>query len=125
MDQLAGQPILSKKKYQSMAKDGSFGGAMSSDAKPEDIVGSGPFMFGNYVRGDSVTLKRNPNYWKKGVQGKKLPYLDSLYFHIVKEQKLIMLDFERGISDAYNVRQGADVARLKPVMKEQNFSLYQ
>jgi peptide/nickel transport system substrate-binding protein len=37
----------------------------------------------------------------------------------------MMLDFERGIADAYNVRQGQDVARLKPNMAAQDFLLYQ
>ena len=125
LDQLAGAAILSKKKYEPMVKDGSFGGAMGPDAKPEEIVGAGPFMFGSYVRGDSVTLKRNPNYWKKDSAGNKLPYLDELYFHIVKEMNLMLLDFERGISDVYLVRNGSDVARLKPKQEELNFAFYQ
>ena len=33
-----------------------FGGAMSADAKPQDIVSTGPWIFGGYSRGESVTL---------------------------------------------------------------------
>src|SRR5437016_483675 len=34
MDQMAGHPILSRKKYEALAKNGTFGGAMSADSKP-------------------------------------------------------------------------------------------
>ena len=36
-------------------------------------VGAGPFIVKEFVSGQSVTMVRNPNYWKKG-----LPYLDKL-----------------------------------------------
>ena len=125
MDQMAGFAILSKKKYEPLARAGTFGGAMSTDSKPQDIVGSGPFMFGSYTRGESVILKRNPNYWRKDTAGNKLPYLDDLYFHIVRDMNIMLLDFEQGITDAYMVRSGKEVARLRPNQDSQKFSLYQ
>jgi peptide/nickel transport system substrate-binding protein len=39
----------------------------------ENIVGSGPFKIKGTRRGESVTLEKNPNYFKKG-----RPYLDGL-----------------------------------------------
>ncbi len=39
----------------------------------ENIVGSGPFKMKGVRRGESVTLEKNPNYFKKG-----RPYLDRL-----------------------------------------------
>jgi len=63
MPSLVGEPMLcSKKKYAPKVADGSFGGAMSSDAKTGDVVATGPWMLGEYVRGERVVLKRNPNY---------------------------------------------------------------
>lgn len=38
-------------------------------------VGTGPFQLTNWVRGSSITLKRNPYYWQKG-----LPYLTKITF---------------------------------------------
>lgn len=38
----------------------------------QNILGSGPFMFVEHVRGSHLVGKRNPNYWDKGK-----PYLDS------------------------------------------------
>jgi peptide/nickel transport system substrate-binding protein len=44
-------------------------------------IGTGPFMWDKRVVGQSVTLKRNPNYWQKGK-----PYLDSVTWTYVSDQ---------------------------------------
>jgi peptide/nickel transport system substrate-binding protein len=43
-------------------------------------IGSGPFTLKQYVRGSSLELERNPNYWKKG-----LPYLQGAKYFIVRD----------------------------------------
>ncbi len=44
------------------------------------VLGSGPFVFGEYVKGAYLTGKRNPNYFRKG-----LPYLDSFRAVFIKD----------------------------------------
>jgi peptide/nickel transport system substrate-binding protein len=44
-------------------------------------AGSGPFMFKEWVKGDHLTIVRNPNYWQKDAQGNTLPYLQSVTYH--------------------------------------------
>ena len=83
---------------------------MGTDAKSDDIVGSGPFMLGSYVRGEKITLKRNPNYWKKDSAGNKLPYLDEVVTLIVRDGNAMLLNFERKVSDYFPLRSGKDVA---------------
>ncbi len=124
-DQLAAMGILSQKKYAPLVADGSFGGAMGADAKPEDLVGTGPFMLGEYVRGDHVTLKRNPKFWKKDAAGNALPYLDAEVFLIVKDQNISLLHFQRQETDVYGLRSGKDVGVLRPKQDADNFTLYQ
>ena len=41
-------------------------------------VGTGPFIFEEWSRGSHITLKKNPDYFQKG-----LPYLDKLVFRII------------------------------------------
>jgi len=45
-------------------------------------VGTGPFMLAEWVPGSRAVLKRNPNYYKKG-----LPYLDQITFNIIPEER--------------------------------------
>jgi peptide/nickel transport system substrate-binding protein len=58
-------------------------------------VGTGPFMFKEWVKGSQITVERNPNYWESGK-----PYLDRIVFRdiagsIVGAQRLATgeLDF--------------------------------
>jgi peptide/nickel transport system substrate-binding protein len=45
-----------------------------------NTMGSGPFKMKQYVRGSSIEMERNPNYWKKG-----LPYMDGSKYFIIKD----------------------------------------
>jgi peptide/nickel transport system substrate-binding protein len=73
------------------------------------FVGSGPFMFKDYVSGNSITLVKNPNYWMKDPigpgKGNQLPYLDGIKLLIIPDistQKAALvtgkLDFTNGTS---------------------------
>jgi peptide/nickel transport system substrate-binding protein len=43
-------------------------------------IGTGPFKFVEWKRGDSVAMERNPNYWNP-----QLPYLDKVTFRFIKD----------------------------------------
>jgi peptide/nickel transport system substrate-binding protein len=43
-------------------------------------VGTGPFIFKQWVSGDHFTATRNPHYWRVDKHGNRLPYLDSVTF---------------------------------------------
>lgn len=65
-------------------------------------VGSGPFMFEEYKRGESITLIRNPNYHDGA------PHLDKLIFSIIPDKNTTMqallggeVDHVSNIPDAY------------------------
>ncbi len=57
-------------------------------------IGTGPFKFKEWKKGEYIILERNENYWKKG-----LPYLDRIIFKIIKTSTAMMLAFEKGEID--------------------------
>jgi peptide/nickel transport system substrate-binding protein len=71
-------------------------------AKKEGAV-LGPFMVAEYKAGSTLLLRRNPNYWKRDSQGRRLPYLDSIRLDIQSNRDVEMLRFKRGELDLINV----------------------
>ena len=125
-DQLVGNPnIISKATYAPLVANGTFGSALSPDSKPEDVVGTGAFMLGEYRRGERVVLKRNPHYWKKDAAGNRLPYLDQIVFVLVRDINISYLNFDQKVTDTFTLRSGKDVRELRPKQDADNFTLYQ
>lgn len=122
---LGAQEILSEAKYRPLVASGEFGGGLSANAKPEDLVGTGPFILGTYVRGERVVLKRNPRFWKQDAEGKALPYLDELVYLRVGDLNQMLLLFRRGETDSFAIPSGKELADLLPRRNEGNFTVYQ
>jgi len=57
-------------------------------------VGSGPFVFGSWDKGASITLTKNASYWDAGK-----PYLDELRFDVLTDANARMLQFQAGDLD--------------------------
>jgi peptide/nickel transport system substrate-binding protein len=75
---------------------------MSAHSPKKEAAVLGPFMVAEYKAGSSVLLRRNPNYWKKDSQGRRLPYLDSIRLDIQPNRDVEMLRFKRGELDLIN-----------------------
>lgn len=58
------------------------------NAKP---VGTGPFRFKEWVRGDRIVLERNPDYWDAGK-----PYLDQLVYRVIPDATARYAAFDTG-----------------------------
>jgi peptide/nickel transport system substrate-binding protein len=76
---------------------------MSAHSPKKEAAVLGPFMVAEYKAGSSILLSRNPNYWKKDSQGRRLPYLDSIRLDIQPNRDVEMLRFKRGELDLINV----------------------
>jgi peptide/nickel transport system substrate-binding protein len=48
-------------------------------------VGSGPFIFESWAPGDTLKVKKNPNYWRKYADGNAIPYLDGVEFKVIPD----------------------------------------
>ncbi len=119
---VAGVSIMPKHKYGKAAADGTLEATLSNGAKPEDVVGTGPFILKKVELGQRILLERNPLYRKSDSAGNKLPYLDAVNLVIVKEPNQQMLKFKSGEIDQL-VIQGSDYPILKPMELEKNFSV--
>lgn len=61
-------------------------------------VGTGPFMFKEWVPGDHITLVKNPNYrsFVPYVKNRGAPYLDEVVLRVVPETQSMMAAFQKG-----------------------------
>jgi peptide/nickel transport system substrate-binding protein len=59
-------------------------------------IGTGPFKFVEFKPNQSITVARNPDYWKPG-----RPYLDGIEHKIIKDVSTRLLSFIAGNEDVY------------------------
>jgi peptide/nickel transport system substrate-binding protein len=60
----------------------------------ENPVGTGPFMFVEWVKGDHITMEANPNYWREG-----LPKVQTLIFRPIPESATRVAAIQTGEVD--------------------------
>ena len=51
----------------------------------EHAVGTGPFIFTEWQKDVKITMRRNPNYWRKDQFGDALPYIDEFTLLIAQD----------------------------------------
>jgi peptide/nickel transport system substrate-binding protein len=73
-------------------------------------IGTGPFKFVDFKPNQSITVTRNPDYWKPG-----RPYLDGIEYTIIKDVSTRLLSFLSGKDDIYF---GVTIPQLKDVKSQ-------
>lgn len=53
---------------------------LADASQPPRPVGTGPFVFSEWVPDQKLTASRNAHYWRKDSNGQQLPYLDGVEF---------------------------------------------
>jgi peptide/nickel transport system substrate-binding protein len=76
-------------------------------------VGSGPFSFVEKIPQDHITLKRNANYWMKG-----LPYLDQVTFRPVVDDNARVASLKSGDLDIINLVPAPQVPQIAQDAKQ-------
>jgi peptide/nickel transport system substrate-binding protein len=92
-------PILPRHKLEPPLRNGTFKEAWRLTTPAAEMPGLGPFVIESYLPGRTLTLARNPRYWKKDDRGSQLPYLDRLEFQIVADMNVEILQLESGAVD--------------------------
>jgi len=109
--------ILPQKLFESMP-----GATTEEKAKAfaEHPVGTGPFIMSEWKRGVSMTLKRNPYYWKLADDGKALPYLDEVDFPVIPDDATRLLKLKAGEVDGTEF---VPYARVKELQADSNLRM--
>ena len=56
--------------------------AVAEETQNQAPVGTGPYVFQEWKRGDRIVLQKNPSYWRKGV-----PYLDRIVLRPISDHE--------------------------------------
>jgi peptide/nickel transport system substrate-binding protein len=84
------------------------------DVSPRDMrkhpIGTGPFKLVEFKPNQSITVTRNPDYWKPG-----RPYLDGIEYTIIKDVSTRLLSFLSGKDDVFF---GVTIPQLKDVKSQ-------
>jgi len=67
---------------------------VTTQAMRTNPIGTGPFKFVEFKRGESVKFVRNPDYWKKG-----RPYVDAIEWKVIESLSTRVLAFVAGEFD--------------------------
>jgi len=93
--------------------------------KRENLVGSGPYIFTEYVPGSSMTLQRNKTYWQRNPvgpgKGDQLPYIDRVQFLIVPDlstRQAALRTAKFDTAGGYSYDDASAMRKQVPVLKE-------
>ena len=97
---------------------------MNGSSPGQTVGGTGPFMLTEWVQGDHITLKRNPNYWQSGK-----PYLDEIQATVSPDAQANLVRFQAGATDVSDSPPLLDTVRLQKdptvdVLVSQNPSVF-
>jgi ABC-type transport system substrate-binding protein len=88
-------------------------------ANPDQIatrpVGTGPFVLKEWLKGDHVTLTRNPNYWRAGQ-----PTLDSITYRVLPDAEARFQSLQAGSLDVVQTDSADHVIQAR---KNQNLAV--
>lgn len=96
--------ILPKHKLERFVREGTFNTAWNVNTDPEEIVGTGPWVIKEYVKGQRIVYERNPYYWERDEEGRRLPYVERRVGIIVSDPDTAILKFVNGEVDYIGLR---------------------
>lgn len=73
-------------------------------------IGSGPFKFAEWAKGDRIALTRNDRYFKTGK-----PYIDRIVYKVIPSSSTAAIAFENGEIDYFTNPSPLDLERLQQI----------
>ena len=112
------QKTFDSKKFPAMKKFAEFMNSEEVARDPKYVIGSGPYVLENWITGQSLTLKRNDNYWNKKAI---VNYPDKLVFKTIKDQNAAVVAAKNNEIDQMQVYQPIDF--VENVKNPEQFNL--
>ena len=84
------------------------------------LVGTGPFVAGDWVINERFPMTRNDNYWLSDDDGNQLPYLDGVEFRPVPEGATRINSLEAGEADVMHTATAVQIDTLESLGDEIN-----
>jgi peptide/nickel transport system substrate-binding protein len=88
-------------------------GVQAETAQQTEPVGTGPFVFEEYVVGDRFRASKNEDYWKQGPNGEELPYADGIEYRILEEGEARINALESGQVNIAHTSSGSLITRIR------------
>jgi len=79
---------------------------------PRNLIGSGPFTFKEWRQNESLTVERNPSYWRKGY-----PKADEIVFKPVPEAQVRVNGLKGGQFDLIQEAESQSIIELEEMAK--------
>lgn len=76
-------------------------------------AGSGPFSFVEWIKGDHLTIQKNPSYWQKDVHGTALPYLDKVIYKPITNETTMFANLQTSTIQVAQALNPTDVPTVK------------
>lgn len=89
----------------------------NADTCATNMIGTGPFKLApnGWKVNESLTVEKNPSYWKKDAKGNQLPYLDKITFVPIPDSPTRDTQLQGGQLDMMHTSSAASIATLKSV----------
>jgi peptide/nickel transport system substrate-binding protein len=105
-------PLLSSLPFSLLIMNEDFVEANDGHAA-RDMMGTGPFMFDEWIPDQVFRVVKNPDYWRLGDDGQPLPYLDAIEFYPQPDETARIADFLAGVTDFVELVPTKDVQMLQ------------
>lgn len=86
---------------------------LGEEAIELEAVGSGPFVFQEWVTSSRLTVRRNENYWMTDDNGNQLPYVDEVVYRWVSDDSVRLIEMRSQEADVTFFIRGRDIDTVK------------
>jgi peptide/nickel transport system substrate-binding protein len=97
-------PVIPAHALEHALASGAFTRTWDINTSPAKLISLGMYRMQRYVPGQQLSFLRNPDYWMRDANGRKLPRLHGQVLLIVPDQNAQYLRFLSGMTDVYAPR---------------------